>query len=415
VNAGNGSQWINIQLIFLFLGLLKTHSMKFCYSVIILLLSISGYGQDNLYRFSDDIKKTILKDSTKPESWRSQMSATYYSISGQYRPALESWDITFGRVKKLSAADSLRFTKLIPVNAKNYILDRASKEEMIIINEAHHNASHRTFVSSLLQGLYDRGYRYLGVETLASDSLNTTKFANLNSGFYSQEPEFGNFLYNALKIGFKLFPYEAEGNGKEREIGEAKNIHEFMQKNKDGKYLIYCGYEHAYKGVHRGWEKTMTVRLSDLTGLNPLTIDQTQFSEKSLSKYNEPLLRLVKNTHPVILIDNHKSVYNGEDKELFTDIKIIHPVTKYKKGRPGWMLNDSRKFFKVPSSEIPQYPALVLAYRKSELEKKGIPADIIELKNSQDSHFLILDKGHYEIIVKDRKYKVINSFEKTVK
>jgi hypothetical protein len=101
-------------------------------------------------------------------------------------------------------------------------MDRASREEMIIINEAHHNASHRAFASSLLQGLYDRGYRYLGVETLANDSLNTTKFANLNSGFYSKEPEFGNFLYQALKIGFKLFPYDAEGNGKEREIGKQK-------------------------------------------------------------------------------------------------------------------------------------------------------------------------------------------------
>ncbi|RXM58193.1 hypothetical protein BOQ60_24775, partial [Chryseobacterium sp. CH1] len=48
----------------------------------------------------------------------------------------------------------------------------------------------------MLQGLYDKGYRYLGLETLASDSLNTTKFATLNSGYYSQEPEFGNFIIN---------------------------------------------------------------------------------------------------------------------------------------------------------------------------------------------------------------------------
>ncbi|MDR3026184.1 hypothetical protein [Chryseobacterium sp.] len=388
--------------------------MKFFYSLALLLLSIEAYSQENPYLFSDDIKKKV-EDPAQSQSWRSQMGATYYSISGQYKPALESWDQSFGRVKKLNAADSLKFTKLIPVNAKEYILKKAADEKIIIINEAHHNASHRTFVTSLLQSLYDRGYRYLGIETLERDSLNTIKFATLNSGYYSQEPEFGNFIYNALKIGFKLFPYEAEGNNKEREIGEAKNIFDFMKQNNEGKYLIYCGYQHAYEGIHKSWEKTMAGRLSDLTGINPFTIDQTQFSEKSSLKYNEPLLRLVKNTVPVVLKDENQEIYNGEDKELYTDIKIIHPVTKYIKGRPDWMLKENRKFYKIPLSKVSTYPVMVFAYRKGEFEQQGIPADIIELNTSKDNRFLILDKGNYDIVIKDKEYKVIHRFEKRIK
>jgi hypothetical protein len=388
--------------------------MKFFYSLALLLLSIAAHSQENPYLFSDDIKKKV-EDPAQSQSWRSQMGATYYSISGQYKPALESWDQTFGRVKKLNAADSLKFTKLIPVNAKEYILKKAADEKIIIINEAHHNASHRTFTSSLLQGLYDRGYRYLGIETLAGDSLNTIKFATLNSGYYSKEPEFGNFIYNALKIGFKLFPYEAEGNNKEREIGEAKNIFDFMKQNKEGKYLIYCGYQHAYEGIHKSWEKTMAGRLSDLTGINPFTIDQTQFSEKSSLKYNEPLLRLVKNTVPVILKDENQMIYNGEDKELYTDIKILHPVTKYIKGRPDWMLKENRKFYKIPLSKFSTYPVMVFAYRKGEFEQQGIPADIIELNTSKANHFLTLDNGNYDIIIKDKEYKVIHRFEQRIK
>lgn len=388
--------------------------MKLLYSLALLLVSMAGYSQENPYWFTDDIKKKVA-DSTQSQSWRSQMAATYYSISGQYKPALESWDMTFGRVKKLSATDSLKFTKLNPVKAKDYILEKAVHEQIVIINEAHHNASHRNFVSSLLQGLYDRGYRYLGIETLANDSLNSEKFATLSSGYYSKEPEFGNFIYNALKIGFTLFPYEAEGNNKEREIGEAQNIFNFMQKNKDGKYLIYCGYQHAYEGIHKSWEKTMAGRLSDLTGINPFTIDQTQFSEKSNLKYNEPLLRLVRNTVPVVLKGENQEIYNGEDKDLYTDIKIIHPVTRYSKGRPDWMLNKNRKFYKIPVSKVSSYPALVLAYRKGEFEKEGIPADIIELNTSKDNLFLILDKGIYDIVIKDKEYKVINRFEKMIR
>lgn len=388
--------------------------MKFFYLLALLFLGMAGYGQENPYWFTDDIKRKVA-DSTQSQSWRSQMGATYYSISGQYKPALESWDQTFGRVKKLNAADSLKFTKLIPVNAKEYILKKAANEKIIIINEAHHNASHRTFATSLLQGLYDRGYRYLGIETLANDSLNTDKYATLTSGYYSKEPEFGNFIYNALKIGFRLFSYEAEGNNKEREIGEAKNIFNFMQQNKEGKYLIYCGYQHAYEGIHKSWEKTMAGRLSDLTGVNPFTIDQTQFSEKSSLKYNEPLLRLINNTVPVVLKSENQMIYNGEDKELYTDIKIIHPVTKYIKDRPDWMLKETRKFYKIPVSKVSTYPVMVFAYRKGEFEQKGIPADIIEINTSKDNRFLILDKGNYDIVIKDKEYKVINRFEKRIK
>ncbi|MDR2234942.1 MAG: hypothetical protein LBE92_02355 [Chryseobacterium sp.] len=389
--------------------------MKIYYSAILMLLSLSVYGQDDLYWFSDDLEKTFVQDSTKDKSWRSQMAATYYSISGNYRSGLVNWDKMFGREMKLSKADSLRYSKLTPENAKDYILSRAGDEKIIIINEAHHNASHRTFASSLLQGLYDKGYRYIGIETLSDKaSFGTGKFATQESGVYSQEPEFGNFIYHALKIGFKLFPYDARGNGKEREIGEAQNIYNFMQDNKEGKYLIYCGYQHAYEGVHPSWEKTMAARLSDMTSINPFTIDQTRFSEKSDPKYNEPLIRIVNRKEPVILKDESGTVYNGEDQKLYTDVRIIHPVTRYIKGRPGWMLDVGRKFYKIPKSKITRSPLLVLAYRKGEFEKKGIPADVIELKNTKDPRFLILDKGTYDIIIRNREYKVISRFEKTI-
>lgn len=390
--------------------------MKIHYTVILLLFSLTANGQENLYWFSDDIEKKVVQDSTKDKSWTSQMGATYYSISGNYKQGLVNWDKMFGRPKKISSADSLKLTKMTPVNAKDYILSRAANEKLIIINEAHHNASHRNFASSLLQGLYDKGYRYLGVETLRNDgSLHIGNFATQDAGMYSQEPEFGNFIYQALKIGFKLFPYDTEEkNGKEREIGEAQNIYDFMQKNKDGKYLIYCGYQHAYKGIHRSWEKTMTGRLSDMASINPFTIDQTQFSEKSDPKYNEPLIRIVNRKDPVVLTDENQVPYNGEDKELYTDVKIIHPVTEYVKGRPGWMLNGNRKFYKIPKSGISKFPVLIQAYRKGEFEKKGIPADIIELNSSKDSRFMILDKGKYDIIILNREYKVIRRFETTV-
>jgi len=79
------------------------------------------------------------------------------------------------------------------------------------------------------------------------------------------------------------------------------------------------------------------------------------------------------------------------------------------------MLKETRKFYKIPVSKVSTYPVMVFAYRKGEFEQKGIPADIIEINTSKDNRFLILDKGNYDIVIKDKEYKVINRFEKRIK
>ncbi|MCJ7932795.1 MAG: hypothetical protein MUW56_03985 [Chryseobacterium sp.] len=107
-------------------------------------------------------------------------------------------------------------------------------------------------------------------------------------------------------------------------------------------------------------------------------------------------------------------VFTGIQKEPFTDIKIIHPITAYIKARPNWMLNKTRQFYEIPKSKIKNYPSLIFAYRKGEFENKGVPADIIELQSVKDSSYLILDKGNYDIVVKDRAYNITNKFEETI-
>lgn len=311
---------------------------KFCFIYFLLIISY-GYSQENLYWFKNDIENTFIKDTVKDKSWRSQMGATYFSISNNYKNALESWDISFGREKIITEKDRIIFSNYKSVNAKKFIINRSKKEQMIIINEAHHNSSHRNFAKSLLKGLYKNGYRYLGVETLENDdSLNIRKFANQESGFYSKEPQFGLFLKEALSIGFKVFPYESNGNGKEREIGQAKNISDFMTKNNQGKMLIYCGYEHAYEGKHQTWEKTMAERVKDLTGINPFTIDQTKFSERSQEKFTEPLVKMINKKYPQILVDKNGNIFNGENSDFYTDAVIIGATTHYENGKPNWML-----------------------------------------------------------------------------
>lgn len=368
------------------------------------------------YKFSEDIEAK-LKSDTVP--WKGQLAATNYSISGNYKKALQAWDNSIGaRVQTLTAADSSYFKQFKPQDAKKYILDRSKRERLIIINEAHNNSRHRVFTSSLLKGLYKNGYHFLGVEALDDTLINQRKFPTTDSGsLYILESQYSILIKEALDIGFTLFNYEAiKGRGKEREIEQAKNIAKVMAENPDSKFLIHCGYDHLNEGTPgiKEWEKAMARRVNDLTGINPFTIDQIPGSEKGYLEFNSPYIKLANAKEPVIMVNAKGKTYNGAIDDDKADCRIIYPVTTYINGRANWLKIEGRKTYAIPTATIAEFPVFVMAYRKNEFENDGIPADIVELENVEQKSVLILDKGMYRIIVKDKNYKIIQDYEKKI-
>jgi len=372
--------------------------------------------EKEVYKFSTDIENTIENDTVP---WKYQIGANEYSFIGNYKKARETWDKNGVGIPEITAEDSLYFNEFSPVNAKEYIIERSKNEQIIIINEAHTNPKHRTFTHSLLQGLYDNGYRYLGLEALwdMHDTLdifiNERKYSIMKSGYYTKEPEFGNFIYAALKIGFTLFGYDGgfEYGGKEREIAQARNIVNFMEKNPPAKVLLHCGHDHVIEGAHRTWEKAMAGRVKEYTQIDPFTIDQTQYAEKSDKKYNHPYISMVNKAFPVILIDKDGNLFNGEKGSDQVDCKIIYPETHCINGRPNWLFSEgNRKVYYIEKSKIVQYPLLVLAYRKGEFDNNGVPTDVIEIIGNENIPPLILGKGDYEIIMKDSHYNIVDRY-----
>ncbi|WP_312553950.1 hypothetical protein [Empedobacter brevis] len=382
-------------------------------SIAFLLITISGRAQseDFVYRFSTDIEKVIAKDTV---SWKYQLGANEYSFIGNYKKTRETWDKNGVRIPKITKEDSLYFTGFTPINAKDYIIERSKKEQIIIINEAHTNPNHRTFTYTLLQGLYDNGYRYLGLEAIFDTLINERKFPTIESGYYTKEPEFGNLISTALHIGFTVFGYDdTRHNGKEREIAQARNIAGFMKQHPEGKVLIHCGHDHVIEGTPNtpSWEKAMAGRLKEYTGIDPFTIDQAQFSERSDRKYNHPYIAMVNKAFPAVLIDKNGNLFNGKKGNDQVDVRIIHPETRYVNNRPDWLLNGgNRKEYYPERSEMVQYPLLVMAYRNNEFENKGVPADMIEIIEKEAVPPLILGKGDFEIVIKDSTYKVIDRY-----
>ena len=398
--------------------------MKLSLAIVLVFFSINinlqAQVKKEVYKFSEDIETKMEKDTVP---WKTQVGATDYSISGNYIKAFQTWDKMGSEVPSISAQDSSYFKEFKSKDAKEYILNRSKKEKIIIINEAHNNSRHRVFTTSLLKGLYKNGYRFLGIEALSDTLINQRKFPVLESGsMYIHESQYSNLIKEALDIGFTLFNYEYKyvkgKTGKDREKEQAENIAKMVAQNPNSKFLIHCGYDHLNEGIPgiKEWEKAMAGRLNDLTGINPFTIDQIPGSEKGNLKFNSPYIQMANSKKPAIMVNSKGKTYNGVKNDNKADCRIIHPVSVYNNERPDWLtLNGRRKTFHILTSAISEYPVLVMAYRNNEFEQEGIPADVTEITNKDQLVDLVLDKGNYRIIVKNRDYKIIQDYKQQIK
>ena len=372
------------------------------------------------YKFSSEIEDKIAKDTVP---WKYQYSASDYAMKGDYKNALIHWDLAMGTREENFTKyqiDSIN-KNYSKIKATDYIIEEAKKNQVLIINEAHHNSFHRAFTKSLLQKLFDNGYKNLGLEALTNNSslnlaLNKRKYPIQKTGYYIKDPQFGNLVRDALEIGYELFPYEqtSGSNGKPREIEQAKNIQKFISSRPDEKFLIHCGFAHAYEGTYKAWEKAMAGRLTEYTGINPLTINQVLYSEKSNPKYNHPLLKALKIEESSVIIDKNNNPLKYERGDAWTDIAVFHPNTKYIDDRPNWLFENSNEKVSIKLNDIQiEFPVLVLAFKKGEDINLTIPIDIAEVKDKIANCSLGLKRGDYEIIVTNGKESV--KFKQNVK
>ena len=399
----------------------------YCFTVILLLTSCKGKKRviekidfKTEYKFSSEIEEKVAKDTVP---WKYQFSAADYATKGDYKNALIQWDLAMGTMDKNYTRiqiDSIN-QKYSKVKATEYIIEQAKKNRVVIINEAHHNSSHRVFTKSLLQNLFDNGYKNLGLEALSNgehlDSiLNNRKYPILKTGHYIKDPQFGNLVRNALEIGYNLFAYEnmENGGGKLREIEQAKNIKKIIDSKPTEKFLIHCGFDHALEGTHNSWEKAMAGRLTEYMGINPLTINQVVYSEKSDPKFNHRFLKALDVKEPTILIDKDNNPLKYVRRDAWTDIAIFHPNTEYINERPNWLFENGNKNIPIVLTDIQiEFPVMVLAFKKGEDLNLAVPIDINEVESQTENCNLGLKTGTYDIVVTNGKESV--KFEQTVK
>ncbi|WP_266202519.1 hypothetical protein [Pontibacter kalidii] len=375
----------------------------------------------NNYKFSADITERTEKDTV---AWKYQLAAADFATKGDYRKALEQWDMAIpGKFAPYTEReiDSLR-SEYSVVPALKYIVEQAKSHQVILINEAHHSSLHRVFTRSLLQELYDKGYKNLGLEALTNGELkdnllHSRKYPVMETGHYTKDPQFGNLIRVAMEIGYNLFPYETteRSNGKPREIDQARNIQEAIKSRPNEKFLIHCGFGHVVEGEHDMWEKAMAGRLAEFTGMDPLTIDQVHYSEKSKPELSHPLLKAFNIAQPSVLLDQENQPFRFERGKTWADIAVLHPFTSYIHERPSWLFENGNRPVDINLKEVDiTFPVLVIAFKNGEKIAEAVPVDILEVRAKTSPSYLALPKGKYEIVIVNKKEEA-RKFELKVK
>jgi hypothetical protein len=323
-----------------------------------------------------------------------------------------------------------------PCDAAAAILELADKHQVIMINEAHHVPLHRAFTLQLLEGLHRKGFRYFAAETLNFDdkTLQTRGYPTLMTGGYTAEPVYADLVRTALSIGYTVTAYECEDSPSQqtdnpvpamnvREQGQAKNLKErILDSDPNAKIIVHAGYAHIYKKPpidKNGELHWMALAFQELTGIEPLSIDQVDMSEASKPEsenadYRFAVDKGLVNDRPIVLRDKEKGSYfvrtaNGD----FCDLTVIHPRSRYENGRPTWLAMGGRRTAHHVKTEVKPLQGasyLAQAFYTKEMGPEAVPIDQMEYSHGEPVPTLWLPPGEMHIRIVDQKANVLHEY-----
>jgi hypothetical protein len=170
-------------------------------------------------------------------------------------------------------------------DALEVIARLAADRHIVMINEAHHDAHTRVLTLALLPRLRALGFKYFAAEALGNHDpgLMERGYPIKSSGTeYLGEPIYGEIVREAIRLGFVVVPYDsASDDMRVRDAEQAQNLYaRVFARDPDARLFVDAGYAHVDKARGRlGDVDPMAMQLAKLTGIDPLSIDQTQFLE----------------------------------------------------------------------------------------------------------------------------------------
>ena len=331
-----------------------------------------------------------------------------YSRIGRYKEArreAEACSTQF--IDHMRFKNHYKDVKAIPLSE---VMDSIiQNNRVIMMNEMHFNPHNRAFVISWLEKCYQNGYRYLAAETLrASDTLLNQRRTVLRgeTGWYSDEPVFGDLLRTALHMGYTLVPYEGDGFGVDREVNQAKNlVKNILDKDPEAKFLLLGGFGHI--ADRNGWY-AMGRYFKEQSGIDPFTMsciffDDPYWEADSLQTVYYDLIDAMPNREPILFYDTVKHIYPCTSG---MDVTCCLPRTHFIEDNiPDWKLYNGKMLYTIDRCFIDKngFPeGCVSAFLKSEGEQ-CVPIDQYMYGKDEKEFKLALYKGEYLLRFDDGK------------
>lgn len=263
----------------------------------------------------------------------------------------------------------------------------AAHAQVVLLNEAHNVALTRCLTVPLLSRLYAQGFRYFAAETLSETDtgLQARGYPTHASGFYTEEPVYGEMVRTALKLGYKVIAYEATSDSNSadaREAEQARHLYErVFAKDPHARLVVNAGFDHIVKSGSFLGGQSMAEHLEKLTGASMLAVDQISMYARPDSPGDHPYYTAVmKQLHPdapLVFVDAA-----GKPWALRSgyDVSVFFPREKLERRRPTWLsLGGLRRPHLVSADGCRgHYPCLVEA-RYAKESADAIPADRILL------------------------------------
>lgn len=359
------------------------------------------------YSYAAELRRAT---EVKGPSGSGQLMASVQAMLGDVDGAIAAFDAS-QPVRRLPAPD---LSQDRAEDALAAILREAATRQIVILNEAHHVPMHRAFSMRLARELRKLGFEYLACEALTPGVNPNAGVVDQRSGAYLQDPVFAEFIREARRDGWKLVAYEADVDASvqgperisQREQGQARNlVEQVFAWQPQVRIFIHVGYGHAVKtpqalGQGRGSVLWMAGELKQMTGIDPLSIDQSWTyahpdPSRELSSYRAALA-LHSGSEPFVLRRPDGSARLLQLAPGAVDLQVIHPSHALVSGRPAWLAAWAlRRPFPIPDAWQPaQGRRLIYAMHQGH-PAQAIPADIVIIEAGKTAPALMLPAGQF--------------------
>lgn len=229
---------------------------------------------------------------------------------------------------------------------------------------------------------------------------------------YLREPLYGDILREAIRLGYTIVAYDPINQVVDRDDVQAENLdRKVFARDPHARLFVMAGYAHIDKAKgHLGGTEPMAMRLRKLTGLDPLSVDQTQFRDVEPSTYTDPyhqIIDVLKMDKPYVLqLPEGNRVWSSDPSRH--DISVVLPPM-YGQPRPDWLaLGGDRQRWPIDTGLCHGVtPCVVEAHYGNEPDD-AIPADRYTFLHAPAAGELFLRAGTYRLRAWDAAGKTLS-------